>query len=151
MTIGDTQALLQEEECLNIMSCKHGVAELFCFSHWALVKSSFHLVISDFVFKQRMWPVIPWEISDVTTTAVSQSAGNVMAVTTVVTAQMRGTAVSILLNNLQLSPPSKSHVHQGPPQNLVHLFFIQFSSVFWSWFLCNLQKNVLISCSLMLT
>lgn len=70
--------------------------------------------------------MIPWEISDVTTTAVSQSAGNVMAITTVVTAQMRGTAVSILLNNLQLT-----HVHQGPPQNLVHLFFIQFSSVFW--------------------
>lgn len=37
------------------------------------------------------------EISDVTTTSVSPSAGSVMAPMTVVTAQMRGTAVSVQL------------------------------------------------------
>lgn len=69
-------------------------------SPWPPVKSSSHLVIYDLVFKQSMWPVILWEISDVTTTAVSQSAGSVMAITTAVMAQMRGTAVSILLCKL---------------------------------------------------
>lgn len=53
------------------------------------------------------------EISDATTTAVFQSAGSVMAMTTVVMAQMRGTVVSILLNILPHSPSSESRVHQG--------------------------------------
>lgn len=66
--------------------------------------SSSHLFISDFVFQQRTWPVIPWEISDVTTTAVFPSAGSVMAPTTVVTAQTRGTAVSVLHNIFKLKP-----------------------------------------------
>lgn len=44
--------------------------------------------------------MILWEISDVTTTAVSQSAGSVMAITTAVMAQMRGTVVSIPLCKL---------------------------------------------------
>lgn len=47
--------------------------------------------------------MILWEISDVTTTAVSQSAGSVMAITTAVMAQMRGTAVSVLLSKLLIS------------------------------------------------
>lgn len=47
--------------------------------------------------------MIPWEIFDVTTTAVSPSAGSAMATTTAVTAQMRETAVSVLLHILKLS------------------------------------------------
>lgn len=39
--------------------------------------------------------MILWEISDATTTAVFPSAGSVMAPMTVVTAQTRGTAVSV--------------------------------------------------------
>lgn len=53
-------------------------------------------------FKQRLSPVILWEISDVTITAAFLSAGSVMAITTVVMAQMRGTAVSISLHSATL-------------------------------------------------
>lgn len=48
-------------------------------------------------FKQRMSPVILWETSDVTTTAVFLSAGSVMVIMIVGMAQMRRTAVSIWL------------------------------------------------------
>lgn len=55
--------------------------------------------------------MILWEISDVTTTAVSLSAGGVIRITIVVMAQMRGTAVSILPNVEQVNPLRYLCVH----------------------------------------
>lgn len=69
--------------------------------------------------------MILWEISDVTTTAVSPSAGSVMAPTTVVTARMRGTAVSVLLCIFQLSASqiSKSCVSTRVTKFYFYFFF----------------------------
>lgn len=78
--------------------------------------------------------MIPWEISDVTTTAVSQSAGSVMAITTVVTAQMRGTAVSILLSNLQLSPPS--HMSTRVHHRIWVIYFLFSLALYFSYDFC---------------
>lgn len=60
-----------------------------------MIQLSFQALLLITFFKQRMSPVILWEISDVTTTAVFLSAGSATVITTVATAQMRGTAVSI--------------------------------------------------------
>lgn len=122
-----------------------GSPNSFVFPHWPHVESSLYLSFSDFVVQQRRWPVILWEISDVTTTAVSPSAGSAMAPTTAVTAQMKGTAVSVTLRIFQFDP---SRISDGCVSTRVtkciSLHF--FSPVFWVMIhslKCLFKKNCL--------
>lgn len=112
-------AILHNEQYLRLLVIFNMESLIYLISF-----SSSPLSISDFVFQQRTWPVIPWEISDVTTIAVFPFAGSVMAPMTVVMAQMRGTAVSVLCNTFKLKPITdwkESCIHQG--YNTFALFF----------------------------